>query len=458
MATALPGVRSLSYPPVMDPRPTLAAPDDDPHLWLEAVDGPDATAWADAQTRATHARLAGPGLDADTATLCTLLDRPDNLPVPNRRGGLLYNFWRDAAHPRGLWRRTTLQSYATDAPDWDILLDLDALAAAEAEDWVWAGSATLPPDHARALLRLSRGGSDAVVLREFDLRTRTFVAHGFDLPEQKGGAAWLDEDTLLLSTALRDATTSGYPGTTRLWHRGTAWDAQAPIFRTDPANMSVSGDIDRDTGHLLFMERTGFFDVTVHIGDRTGPTHRVPLPTDAWFVWHRGWVAVRGRTAWTAGPTTYPADTVVTIALDALLAGSHGFRTLFTPTPRQAVQGFFWADDRLIVSILDELRPTYLAFTPGDWTPHPLPACPPPAPSAPGRSTSRSWNPTAPCSPRPRTPSPRPASCCSPRPRRRPSCAACPLPSTRPASLSPGMRPSPSTASASPTPRPGPPP
>ena len=360
----------------MDPRPTLAAPDDDPHLWLEAVDGPDATAWADAQTRATHARLAGPGLDADTATLCTLLDRPDNLPVPNRRGGLLYNFWRDAAHPRGLWRRTSLQSYATLAPDWDVLLDLDALAAAEAEDWVWAGSATLPPDHARALLRLSRGGSDAVVLREFDLRTRTFVAHGFDLPEQKGGAAWLDEDTLLLSTALRDATTSGYPGTTRLWHRGTAWDAQAPIFRTDPANMSVSGDIDRDTGHLLFMERTGFFDVTVHIGDRTGPTHRVPLPTDAWFVWHRGWVAVRGRTPWTAGPTTYPADTVVTIALDALLTGSHGFRTLFTPTPRQAVQGFFWAGDRLIVSILDELRPTYLAFTPGDWTPHPLPGLP----------------------------------------------------------------------------------
>ena len=128
-----------------DPRPTLAAPDDDPYLWLEEVEGEQAAAWADARTADTVARLADVRYQRDRDALRALLDRPDNLPVPARRGGLLYNFWRDAAQPRGLWRRATLRSYRTPAPDWEVLLDLDALAAAEGEDWVWQGAATLPP-------------------------------------------------------------------------------------------------------------------------------------------------------------------------------------------------------------------------------------------------------------------------------------------------------------------------
>src|SRR4051812_45791408 len=139
-----------------DLRPTLADPDDDPFLWLEAVEGACATAWADAQSRTTMARLGDARFAADRDALCRLLDRPDNLPVPTRRGGLLYNFWKDAEHPRGVWRRTTLASYRTPAPDWDVLLNLDALAVAEGEDWIWQGATPLPPDHARAMLRLSR--------------------------------------------------------------------------------------------------------------------------------------------------------------------------------------------------------------------------------------------------------------------------------------------------------------
>ena len=120
-------------------RPTLADPDDDPFLWLEEVDGPRATAWADEQSRITMERFGDARFAADRDELCKLLDRPDNLPVPTRRGGLLYNIWKDADHPRGLWRRTTLASFRTAEPDWDVLLDVDALAAAEGEDWIWAG-------------------------------------------------------------------------------------------------------------------------------------------------------------------------------------------------------------------------------------------------------------------------------------------------------------------------------
>ncbi len=360
-----------------DLRPTLAAPDDDPYLWLEEVEGEQATAWADARTADTVARLADARYGRDCDTLRALLDRPDNLPVPARRGGLLYNFWRDAAQPRGLWRRATLQSYRTRAPAWEVLLDLDALAAAENEDWVWQGAATLPPDHARALVRLSRGGSDAVVLREFDLPSRRFVADGFALPEAKGGAAWLDADTLLLSSALGGETRSGYASTVRLWRRGEDPLAAPPLFTTDPGNMNAWGSYDRQGGRLVFAEKPGFFDTHVWIGDRTGPRQQVELPSDARYLWEKDWLAVAGRTEWRAGEDTLGPDTVAVIGLPAFLAGDRRFKTVFEPTPRRALQGFFWAAGRLVLSLLDELRPVFLVLAPGTWEAEPLAGLPP---------------------------------------------------------------------------------
>jgi prolyl oligopeptidase len=359
-----------------DRRPTLADPDDDPFLWLEDVMGARATAWADAQSRTTMERLGDARFAADRDELRGLLDRPDNLPVPTRRGGLLYNFWKDADHPRGIWRRTTLDSYRTPAPDWDVLLDLDALATAEGEDWIWQGAATLPPDHARAMLRLSRGGSDAAVLREFDLAARHFVADGFVLPEAKGGAAWLDRDTLLLSTALGGTTSSGYASSVRLWHRGTAWSEGPILFQTDPANMSASGAYDRLADRLIFVERTGFFDAKVWLGDRGGPQQRVDLPTDAWAEWEAGWLAVRARTAWKAGTEIFQPDVVAVIRLEDFLAGDRCFTKVFEPGPRLAIQGFFWAAGRLVLSVLDDLRPLCLTMTPDDWRPVPLAGLP----------------------------------------------------------------------------------
>ncbi len=351
-----------------DSAPTLAAPDDDPWLWLEEVAGERATAWSDAQTAATLARFGGAQYAADRDTLRALLDRPDNLPVPARRGGLLYNFWRDAAQPRGVWRRTTLDSYRADTPEWDTLLDLDALAAAEGEDWVWQGATTLEPEHALAVVRLSRGGSDAAVLREFDLGLRRFVPGGFALPEAKGGVDWLDRDTLLLASALGGVTASGYARTVRLWRRGED-PAQAPaLFETDPANMAAWGGYDRAGDRVIFGERLGFFDGRVRIGDRGGPSRELDLPTDAWFDWHRGWLAVRNRTPWTVGGVTHAADTVLGIGFDAFLDGARDFAVLFAPTPRQAVQGFAWVGGRLLLSLLDELRPVHRVFTPGAWT------------------------------------------------------------------------------------------
>ena len=350
-----------------DARPTLEAPDDDPWSWLESVDGPQALAWVDAQTAATLARYGDAAYDADRNALRALLDRPERIPLVTRRGGFVYNFWQDAANPRGLWRRATLESYRTDDPAWQVLLDLDALAREEAADWVWQGAATLPPAHERAILRLSPGGSDAAELREFDLAARAFVPGGFALPAAKGGADWLDQDTLLLSSAAGGATRSGYARTVRLWRRGADPAAAPVLFETDPANMGASGSYDRAGDRLAFTERPGFFDSVTWFGDRTGPGARLDLPTDARFAWHADWLAVRPRQTWAVGEATYPADTLLCIGLAAFLAGDRAFTTLFQPTPRIALQGFFWAGDALVVSLLDELQPVHRVITPGSW-------------------------------------------------------------------------------------------
>jgi prolyl oligopeptidase len=355
---------------VPDPRPILEAPDDDPYLWLEEIDGERALGWLEAHNTATLALFGNARFAADRDALAAIYDRTDNIPIIARRGARVFNFWKDAAHPRGLWRTATLESYRAEAPEWDILLDLDALAATEGEDWTWSGATTIPGTHDRAIVKLSRGGADAVVLREFDLASRDFVAGGFTLPEAKGGAAWADRDTLLLSSALGEgmATSSGYARTVRLWRRGSDPVAAAVIFETPADHMAVWADDDRETEEerLVFVERIGFFDAVVWIGDRSGPKTRVDLPTDAWVTWHRDWLAVRRRTPWTIGSETHPPDTVLGISFPAFLAGDRHFTKLFEPAERRALQGFFWSGGRLVLSILDDLTPVFEVLTPSE--------------------------------------------------------------------------------------------
>ena len=187
--------QTVGFDMAIDLRPTISAPDDDPYLWLEDIEGARPLGWVETQNAATMARFGGLRFAEDRDILAAILDRSDNIPYIGRRGSLIYNFWKDANNPRGLWRSTTFGGFRENDQKWDVLLDLDKLAAQENEDWIWQGALTLPPDHEVAILRLSRGGSDAAVLREFNLRVKGFVPDGFMLPEAKGGADWIDRDT-----------------------------------------------------------------------------------------------------------------------------------------------------------------------------------------------------------------------------------------------------------------------
>jgi len=346
----------------VDTRPTVDTPDDDPWLWLEEVEGERASAWVERQNARTLAAFGGPQVETDATTLAAILDRPDKIPFVGRRAGWFYNFWTDAAHPRGLWRRTTPESFRSDTPDWEVLIDLDALAIAEGEDWIWGGAGTRPAKHDRAIVRLSRGGSDAVVLREFDLATKSFVADGFVLPEAKGSAGWIDDDALLLSSAFGgDVTTSGYARTVRLWRRGAKPEEAPVLFEVPVKSMSASCGIDRTDPErpIWFYNAIGFFDFEVW-----REKVRLDLPTAVQTDIDHGWFLVQPRNAWTVGGKTWPGDCLLGIRLDAFLAGSRDFTLLFEPGKRRILNGHGWNAGRLILSILDNLAPVFEVLTP----------------------------------------------------------------------------------------------
>jgi prolyl oligopeptidase len=299
-------------------KPTPESPDDDPFLWLEQIDGSVACGWVEAENVLTLARFGGAGFARDRDTLAALWDRDDKMPLVRRRSGDVYNFWVDAKNKRGLWRRASWESFRDGAPEWDVLLDLDAIAQAEGEDWTLAGAATLPGDRRRVLLSLSRGGGDACVLREYDLVDKTFVTGGFVAPEAKQSAEWVDSDTLIVCSASGEgqATRSGYARTVRLWKRGEPFEAARVVFEGEESDISVFAGLDRSVAppRWYFGRRTSFFANDLWLGDLNAPT-KIEAPGDADKDVHGDWLLVKLRSPFTHGGVAYPAGALLAAPL-----------------------------------------------------------------------------------------------------------------------------------------------
>lgn len=212
------------------------------YSFLEPIDSPEALEWAQKWSEASVDKLPETPRTALQQRLLEALDTDDRIAYVSRRGERLYNFWRDAKHPRGLWRTTTLESYLSGEPAWEMLIDVDALAAAEGENWVWKGAHIRAPEYDLSLVKLSRGGADATVIREFDLETRTFVdTDPFTVAEAKTDVSWLDRDTLLIGTDTGEGslTTSGYPARVRKWQRGQLLDEAELFFPVRPVMLRL---------------------------------------------------------------------------------------------------------------------------------------------------------------------------------------------------------------------------
>jgi prolyl oligopeptidase len=356
--------------------------DGDPYLWLEDVTGEKALDWVRQRNdESTEALAKTAEFQALNARLLTILDSQDRIPVVEKRGALYYNFWRDERNQRGLWRRTTLEEYRKANPAWETVLDLDVLARAEHENWVWNRAVWLEPDDDRALILLSRGGADAAVVREFDPQTKAFVAGGFALPEAKSELAWKNRDTLLVGTDFGPGslTDSGYPRITKEWKRGTALEAAALVYEGEKADVGVFATSDRTPGFErdLVARAITFWESDVFLR-RNGALIRIDKPRDADLRLHREWLLLTLRTRWQAGGVDYPAGALLACNLEAFLAGERRCDVLFAPAERTALAAFSPSRHHIILNELDNVnsRINLLTHTPAGWARHELPGLP----------------------------------------------------------------------------------
>ncbi|WP_338467270.1 prolyl oligopeptidase family serine peptidase [Novosphingobium sp. ZN18A2] len=342
----------------------------DPYLWLENIHGEKALATV-GKWNAETARVldAMPGYEADRVRAKAIMDDEHQIAEPAQvMGDTVTNLWRDAKHPKGLWREASLSSYLSGKPEWQTLIDVDALGKEEGKSWIWHGANCLAPDYERCLVSLSPGGSDADVMREWDRTTKSFVDGGFTLPEAKSTVAWEDADTLLVATDFGKGTmtTSGYPFVVKRWKRGTPLSAAQTVMEGKASDVGVFPRrlIDSDGTAYNVINR----GITFYTGETwiEGPDHafiKTPLPETADLEGVEG-----GRLfAFLNKPLgEIPAGSVVDWAIPDVIAGTAGApEVVFTPNARQAVEDVGTTDHHVWIKLLDDVSGRLLVMTRG---------------------------------------------------------------------------------------------
>ncbi len=374
---------------------TAAAPAADPYLWLEEVEGDRALAWVNEQ----NARSL-PVLENDRrypALLNAALEvaqSRDRLPLGQVRGGYLYNFWQDPDHVRGVLRRAPLDGYAANAPRWETVLDIDALARSEGANWVYQGS-DCDPSGVRCMISLSNGGLDASTEREFDLRTRQFVSDGFVVPEAKSRTGWLDRDTLLIATDWGDGslTESGYPFILKAWRRGTPLSSATEIMRGERTDVSIAVATfeDETNDHIaIALEAESFFETVYSLITLEGPV-RITLPRKSTIhEFFNDRLIVTLEEAWTIGGQTYASGSVLALPLSHATLPEPRIEVVFTPNARQSIGDVEATSEGLLAPGFDNVRGRLWRFTlqNGAWREQQVPLPPTGVITMAGSSTS----------------------------------------------------------------------
>jgi prolyl oligopeptidase len=361
---------AIACPLPLTPMTTLTAqqttpstpPSEDRYLWLEDVQGERALAWVRERNAQARERLqAWPDFLPLRQRIREVLDSRDRIPAVRRRGEAFYNLWQDATNPRGLWRRTSLAEYRKAQPAWETVLDLDALGKTEGVNWVWGGSNSFGPAHRRSMLKLSKGGADAAVQREFDTVTKRFVPAsegGFELPEAKSSFDWIDADSAYIGTDFGPGsmTDSGYPRVIKRWQRGQRWQDAVTVFEGQQSDVAAWASVDRTPGfeRTLFGRSIDFYRTETFLL-QDGQLRRIPKPDDAELAFWREWALVSLRSPWTVDGRIWPTGALLVCSASSLLEGKPSLSALFTPTATRSLQGFQLTQSRLLLSVLDNV-------------------------------------------------------------------------------------------------------
>ncbi|QYM79464.1 prolyl oligopeptidase family serine peptidase [Horticoccus luteus] len=352
----------------------------DAYGWLEQIDSPRSLAWVQKQNERTAQHLTQDPLYADLyRDALAALNSPARLPEVDQRGNYVYNFWQDAAHPRGIYRRATLDAFRQPEPRWETVLDIDALAKSEGKPWALGGVVWLPPENERCLIALSPGGGDAAEWREFDAGTCAFVTDGFRLPVAKSRVNWRDRDALYVATdfGAGSLSASGYPLIVKLWRRGTPLSQAATVHKGAATSLSATarrlstpaGDIDVVAEQLTFW-------TTKHwqlIGGQLVPL-ALPATADVVDGYHGALVVVL-KEDWTVAGVTHRSGSVVLVAPAAVRGGDGRVEDIVAPSEQEVVKGVAVTPQQVWVTMLDNVRGRLYRFTRGstEWTREAIP-------------------------------------------------------------------------------------
>ncbi len=335
-------------------------PKEDSYLWLEDVTGDKQLSWVREQNKLSQGELEAIPLFTELKDrFRKILDSREKIPMVTQRGKWLYNFWQDDLNPKGLIRRATLEEYKKDRPDWKLVLDIDQLARTDGENWVYKGHTALKPDYRRTLLKLSRGGADAVVIREFDLDALEFVEDGFELPEAKTSVSWKDENTLYVSSDFGEGslTESGYPRIVKEWKRGTPLENASVIYEGEEKDVYISASTVRDHGFEYdFINRAITFWTSEVFLRRNGELIKIDKQDDAEVDVFKNQLLLTLRSDWEAEGKVWPAGALLAAPLENFLKGERDFEMLFIPTPRTSLDGTSATKNWLIVNELDNVK------------------------------------------------------------------------------------------------------
>lgn len=361
--------------------PALAQETDaeDPYIWLEEIQGERALEQVREWNADTEAVLTEtPEYPVARAWAKQILDDDRQIAMPDAiQGDMVTNLWRDADNPRGLWRIASLDSYMAGAPEWRTLIDVDQLGRDEGESWVWHGANCLAPEYERCLISLSPGGTDADVVREFDVTTGTFVDGGFTLPEAKSNVAWFDEDTLFVGTDEGEGslTDSGYPRLVKLWERGTDFASARQIAEGENTDVSISGFsvLDGDTRWRFINQSPDFWTNNYSLVRDNGTLVPLPFTKDMDFetVLEGRVIARLNKLVVSSAGWSAPAGALVAFSLAEIAQGAEALPTIvFRPSDTQAVEEVASSENKLWVKVLDDVSGKLLELTPGadGWT------------------------------------------------------------------------------------------
>lgn len=353
-----------------------AAAEDDPYLWLEDRTGAPALEWVKAENaRARGAITADPRFGGLYAKSLKLHEADDIIPYAYPMGDFVYNFWQDAKNPLGLLRRATLQSYKTERPEWEAVVDFDALSAAEGVNWVYGHIDCLHPDYRTCVISMSPDGGDASVVREFDLETKAFMADGFNLPVSKSGVTLVDRDTALVSSTFGpgEETASGYPRVVKRWKRGEPFEAAVTLYEAEADDMAAGAyaidDMAAGQRHLLVNRQIDFYTAELLYLRPDDSLASVPMPPDA-----EKWVLFDGQLLFSP-QSDWQAPDGSTLAAGGVHAfdfrfwtetGEAGlYTTLVEPAERVSIESFWPNANRLFVSMTENVEGKVVAFRHG---------------------------------------------------------------------------------------------